>query len=52
MTLDYLLHDDSTNLNAVWVKDSETSREYLVDLKTGETLLEKKDGKIINPEEK
>lgn len=34
-------------LNAVWCKDSETSIEYLINLKTGEKLLVKyKDGSI------
>ena len=51
MALDYLFRDESTNLNAVWVKDSETCREFLIDLKTGEKLLEKKNGEMINPEE-
>ena len=34
---------DETLLNAVWVKDSETSEEILINIKTGERLLTKND---------
>ena len=50
MAMSYLF-DESTNLNAVWVKDSESCREFLVDLQTGERLLEKVNGVMVNPED-
>lgn len=34
-------------LDAVWAVDSETSREFLLDRKTGKKLLERVKGKIM-----
>lgn len=42
---------DDTTLEAVWTVDSETSIEYMLDLKTGQKLGIKINGIWLNPEE-
>jgi len=41
-----------TTLEGQWVVDSESGIEYLMDLKTGQKLAIKIDGKWLNPEAK
>lgn len=39
-------------VRAMWCVDSETSREYLIDLDTQEIIAERVDGKIVDPNQK
>lgn len=39
-------------IRALWCIDSDTSREYLINLDTQEIIAERVDGKIVNPQER
>ena len=45
----YLFHNDPEVITAIWAKDSESSREYLIDLHTSDIIAERVDGKIVDP---
>ncbi len=45
----YLFHNDPEVITAIWAIDSETSREYLINLHTSEIIAERVNGKIIDP---
>jgi hypothetical protein len=46
----YLFRVHSDIIHALWCVDSESSREFLVDLDTSEIIAERVAGKIVDPE--
>lgn len=48
----YLFRKNHDVISAMWVVDSESSREYLINLNTNEIIAERIDEKIVDPKDK
>ncbi len=46
---EYLFKRVSDYIEALWCRDSETSEEYLINLRTSEIIAKRVNGKIVDP---